>query len=198
MNRRIHAIVMAGVALAALVACSDDEGGSLADPSPPVTASSSAPSPALDPEVQQAVAAYESYVRARDSVLRNPVGKGETWPEGAEFKRWAYDPARSETIVFMYVLDSYDAEFRGDAAKSNVSVVEAKLNAKPYPLVRLADCQVPQGRFAPYNRETDKALDLVDDEHLDEPFLSNIALISVDGRWGVQEAEAKQGGSCEP
>lgn len=126
--------------------------------------------------------------RASNKALENPVEKGESLTQEADFRKWSFDPVESETIVFLHVLASYDAEFRGSEPQSHVKVDEVSLNGSPYPLVKLIDCHVPQGLFVPYNRETGKRLKLAGAQDLEEPYRSDIEVINVKGRWGVRSA----------
>ncbi len=148
--------------------------------------------------MQKAIDAYEAFDRASNKALENPVEKGESLTQEADFRKWSFDPVESETIVFLHVLASYDAEFRGSEPQSHVKVDEVSLNGSPYPLVKLIDCHVPQGLFVPYNRETGKRLKLAGAQDLEEPYRSDIEVINVKGRWGVRSAVAQHEGTCQP
>ncbi|MCE0538628.1 hypothetical protein LWF15_24315 [Kineosporia rhizophila] len=197
-NRRISAALTMGVALAALVACSDSGGDSTAEPSASVAPSTAEPSPTVDPEVQKAVDAYLAYSAASNKAQENPVGKGEKLPKEADFERWSFDPARAQTLVDIHVLDTYNAEYRGNAPESHVDVESSDLAASPYPLVKLTDCLVPRGEYVPFNRKTGKPLRLTGGANLEEPYLSMIEVVKVDDRWGVRSLEVQQEGTCEP
>ncbi|MBT0774204.1 hypothetical protein KIH74_34990 [Kineosporia sp. J2-2] len=181
--------------LVVLTACS----GSVSVPVSESTASPSAtPSATLDPEVAKALDAYEAYMRTSNAALESPVSKGQPWPSGADFTRWAYDPAQAETSVYVHALAAYKAEYRGKPPVSNNTVDEVDLDASPYPSVKLTDCQVPQGLYVPYSRETDEQLPLEGDVNLDDPYPVSVELISVKGKWGVKSAEADREKSCKP
>ncbi len=197
-DRQIGSAVVAGLALALLAGCSGSGSEPASTPSASNASSPTSSSPAVDPEVQKAIDAYEAFDRASNKALENPVEKGESLTQEADFRKWSFDPVESETIVFLHVLASYDAEFRGSEPQSHVKVDEVSLNGSPYPLVKLIDCHVPQGLFVPYNRETGKRLKLAGAQDLEEPYRSDIEVINVKGRWGVRSAVAQHEAHVSP
>ena len=190
--------VVVGVVLVLLVGCSGSNDESPAGPAAPKSPTSASPTPTMNPEVQKAVDAYLAFAAAANRAQEDPVGKGGKLPEAANFALWSYDPARSQTLVFVHVLDAYNAEYRGDAPESHVQVVEVKLATNPYPIVELSDCRVPRGSYVPYNRKTGKRLRLTGGADLGEPFLADIETIKVQGRWGVRSVDVQQEGTCDP
>ncbi len=196
-HKRISATLIAGLALTALAGCSGSDGTSTATTSSPSSAVSS-PAPREDPEVQKAIDAYEAFRDASNLARENPVAKGKPWARGSDFEKWSFDPARSDTAVFVHALASFHAEYRGDRPGSNVRVLGSNLRDKPYPRVSLSDCQVPSGLYVPYDRKTGKKLKLAGGVDLEKPYLTDVEVIAVKGQWGVRSVQLEVGKTCAP
>lgn len=197
MDRRTGVILSAGLGLAVLAGCSGSQ-EPVGEPLPTAAPPSVAPTTPLAAEVTDAVETYEAFQKAANRAREKPVVQGKRWPRGAEFEDWSYDPARSDTAVFVHALAESNAEYRGTPPVSHVSVVRSDLEAAPYPKVELTDCQVPEGPYVPYDRSTGEKLELVGEVDPEDPFLSEIVVVAVNGQWGVQSVRLRQGLPCQP
>lgn len=193
MYRQTRVLTAAGTSPIAVAACSGSE-------SVPAAAPGTAPStlaPAIPhPETAKALNTYEAHLRARNKALETPVAQERPHPSGSDLTRWAYDPAEADTSLYDHALATRAAEYRGRAAISHITLSEVDLEAFPYPQIELIDCQVPQGPYMPYGRDTDEPVPF-GDVNLKDPYPVSVEMISVKGRWGVTSVEADRQKSCE-
>ncbi|MCD5316674.1 hypothetical protein [Kineosporia babensis] len=191
-------VALAGGAILALASGCSGSGVSKDEPLSSVTSVTEEPSPSTDPQILAALGAYEGFTKALIEAERNPMDDEADLPKKADFTRFAYDPARSRSILDMKLLADYNSEMRGAPPESNVQVLKVELDADPYPSMTLEDCLVPQGEYVPYNRKTNKPLELTDTGDPMEPYRLTVNLISVKGKWGVSELEVQREGTCSP
>jgi hypothetical protein len=177
-----------------LVACS-----SAGVPAPPGTSTSathtSSPTPTLDSRAQPAVTAYESFQATAHQAQRHPVAQGQSWPTGADFTKYSFDPIRASYEAYIWSLRAEGVEFRGTPDTSHVSVKSINLGASPWPLVTLTDCQTG-GDWNAYVIKTGKKLSLAGNGSAPPPYLITAKIIYFDGHWGLQSNTADKTRTC--
>ena len=194
---RIDVAVVAVATLIIATACSGSDPGPEAGPSA-TSSPATVPSPTIAPEVLKAVDAYRAYVKSRNEALEHPVAKGKKLSREADFTPWTYDPVEAETLVYVNLIAAQGVVYRGKQPISHIILGPVDLDGSPYATVRLTDCQVPQGLYAPYDRATGKRLKLTGGVNLEKTYPSAVKLISVAGHWGVSADKANREGTCDP
>lgn len=187
-------IAMAAVVSVAMPGCSDRDVPRTENPGASVTAEAGSTS-AIDPQARPAVGAYESFWKASAAALRAPVAFNAKLPPDADFTRYSWDPARTTYRGYVAGLAEDGVAFRGTPPEPRLRVESVDLEAKPYPVVTLKDCQTPAPDWQSYVVRTgERAPEAT--QSPPPPYEITAKMIFYQNRWGLQDTSTDTSRTC--
>jgi hypothetical protein len=160
---------------------------------PPATA---IPSGTADPRVGPAVSTYLAFIKTTNRAMRYPVDPSDgRYPEGSDFSRYSVHPVESQYAAFIRTLVRSHHAFRGTPPKSTIGVVSIDLQAEPYPLITLSDCQTDSANWRAYDTRT-RVMNPQMTPRFAAPYGILVEVVYVRQRWGVQTVKADPAGTC--
>jgi len=180
-----------------LTGCSTSQPQDTGSPSvrssvPSTTATSR--SETIDTRVQPAVDAYVAFTTASNNASRNPLPFNSSYPPGADYKKFSFDPMRVQNDTYLANLASQKISFRGTPPTPRVHVTSVQLDAKPYPTVMLADCQTTDSDWQAYDQAGHQLP--AAPASAPPPYLISAKMIYYKGHWGLQETTADTSHTC--
>jgi hypothetical protein len=202
--RSATSVVSVSILLAlGLTACSSSSTptGSPSSSTAATAASSVGSSPSatasIDPVAEPAVEAYQSAIAAARNAQRHPVGKDATVPSDADFRKFTFDPFRSQYQIYIWALADKGEQYRGTPAISHITVTSVAMTAKPYPTVKLSDCPSDDSKWRLYNAVTG-AVQPRATQKVSPPYRSSVTMIFYQNHWGVKRVVLDSSRTCTP
>ena len=194
-------IAAAAAAVLATAACGGGEVVKPAASKPPATAATisatSSQTPTIDPMAQPAVEAYLAYMAASNNALRKPRALGQEFAPGADYSKYAFDPARGSLSSLIQLLSSQGLMMTGDPGKPRIQLQSVDIGAKPYPQVTLSDCPTPPVQWHPTDTKTGKdASAPLPSGVAAPPHKMTIQVIYYQGHWGVYKTTTDLSRTC--
>ena len=200
MKQNLIAAALAAAVLATTACGGGDVAKPTASKSPATAATTSAPSsqtPTIDPTAQPAVNAYLAYMTASNNALRKPRALGHEFAPGADYSRYAFDPARGSLSSIIQLLSSQGLMMTGDPGKPRIRLQSLDIGAKPYPQVTLSDCPTPPVQWHPTDTKTGKdASAPLPSGVAAPPHKMTIQVIYYQGHWGVYKTTTDLSRTC--
>jgi hypothetical protein len=153
------------------------------------------PSGTADPRALAAVSTYREFVKTVLNAERKPLLKSKDYPEDADFTRYAIDPVQAQYEGFIMNLARSGHAFRGTPPTSTIGVKSIDLDAKPYPLVTLTDCQSKRENWRAYHYRTDVMNPKMTPGPV-APYGYTIDVVMMQHRWMVQAIRPDPAGTC--
>lgn len=161
------------------------------------SAPTSSPTPTIDPKAQPAVEAYLAYMTAANNALRKPRALGQEFAPGADYSKYAFDPARGSLSSIIQLLSSQGLMMTGDPGKPRIQLQSLEIGARPYPQVTLSDCPTPPVQWHPTDTKTGKdASAPVPSGVAAAPHKMTIQVIYYQGHWGVYKTTTDLSRTC--
>jgi hypothetical protein len=165
--------------------------------SPMTTSPTSSPTPTIDPKAQPAVKAYLAYMTASNNALRKPRALGQEFAPGADYSKYAFDPARGSLNSIIQLLSSQGLMMTGDPGKPRIQLQSLEIGAKPYPQVTLSDCPTPPVQWHPTDTKSGKDASAPPPSGVAAPpHKMTIQVIYHQSHWGVYKTTTDLSRTC--
>ena len=159
-------------------------------------AATAIPSGVADPRASAAVSTYRAFISTSVHAQQHPrVAKNGKYSEASDFTRYSVDPIQGQYEAFVTMLARTHHAFRGTPPISTVTVRAIDLDAQPYPLITLSDCQSKKDAWRAYNTRTNIMNPLMTPA-IPAPYGIIVDVVYVAQRWSVQTIKADPAGTC--